>query len=442
MLTPLAAEKLPFRAVLFDLDGTLANTLPLCIEAFRLAVEPATGRAVSDAEIIATFGPSEEGTIQALAPNHYAESLAAYLQHYERLHAQYPTPFTGITALLQDLRDRGVRLGLVTGKGAESTRLSLRQFGLDEAFEVVETGSPLGPRKVEALRQLLRSWGLAPQEAVYIGDAPSDVSAARAAGVPVVAAAWADTADPEALQALRPDALADTVDALRAWLWPRLTPPAPARGPVNATDWLAIAQRLQALAQAGLAYAPPSFDAERYEEVLALSLQMMAGLTGEPVGQLRALFAKETGYPTPKVDIRAVLFRGPDEILLVQEKIDGGRWSLPGGWADVGYTPFEVAVKEVREETGLVVEAVRLLALFDKKQHPHPPQPWYVYKAFVLCRVVGGALQADTVETTGGRWVHRAELPQLALSTDRVTHSQVEHMLAFAAQPDLPTLCD
>ena len=205
---------------------------------------------------------------------------------------------------------------------------------------------------------------------------------------------------------------------------------------------LAIAQRLQAIAQAGLAYVPPAYDAERYEEVLALSLQLMAGLTGEPVEQLGALFAGETGYPTPKVDVRAVLFRGTDELLLVQEKADGNRWSLPGGWADVGYTPFEVAVKEVWEETGLQTEAVRLLALFDKKQHPHPPQPWYIYKAFILCRITGGTLQTDTPETTGVRWVTAAELPHLPLSTDRVTLSQLEQLLAFARDPDLPALCD
>lgn len=442
MLSSLATSTVPLRAVLFDLDGTLANTLPLCIEAFRLAVEPITGRSLTDAEIIATFGPSEEGTIQALAPNHYAESLAAYLRHYERLHAHYPTPFEGIAELLQALRDRGIRLGLVTGKGAESTRLSLRQFDLADTFEVLETGSPVGPRKEEALRHILARWQLSPQEMVYIGDAPSDITASRAVGVPVVAATWAATTDGKVLQALQPDAVVDSVAALRAWLWPRLTTATPLRMPSQPTDWLAIAQRLQALAQAGLAYAPPIFDAERYEEVHALSMQMMAGLTGEPVKQLNALFAGETGYPTPKVDIRAVLFRGSDEILLVQEKIDGGRWSLPGGWADVGYTPFEVAVKEVREETGLETEAVRLLALLDKKQHPHPPQPWYVYKAFILCRVVGGSLQADTTETTGVRWVSRTELPHLSLSTDRVTHSQLEQMLAFALQPELPALCD
>jgi ADP-ribose pyrophosphatase YjhB (NUDIX family) len=215
----------------------------------------------------------------------------------------------------------------------------------------------------------------------------------------------------------------------------------PANQP-STPDGLRLAQRLQALAQAGLMYSQSIFDTERYTEIQALSLELMASLTGQPAALLHTLFAEETGYPTPKVDVRAVLFRGTDEILLVQEKLDDNRWSLPGGWADVGYTPFEVAVKETREETGLETEAVRLLALFDKKQHPHPPQPWYIYKAFVLCRVVGGALQTDTIETADVRWVHRAELAQLALSTDRVTHSQLLQMLEFASQPDLPTLCD
>jgi len=211
---------------------------------------------------------------------------------------------------------------------------------------------------------------------------------------------------------------------------------------LNNAELLPLAQRLQALAQAGLMYSQSVFDTERYTEIQALSLELMASLTGQPAALLQSLFAEETGYPTPKVDIRAVLFRGVDEILLVQEKLDGNRWSLPGGWAEVGLTPFGVAVKEVREETGLETEAVRLLALLDKKQHPHPPQPWYVYKAFVLCRVVGGAIQNDTVETADVRWVHRSELAQLELSVDRVTLSQLEQMLAFAGQPDLPTLCD
>ncbi|WP_426058805.1 NUDIX hydrolase [Hymenobacter sp. B1770] len=208
------------------------------------------------------------------------------------------------------------------------------------------------------------------------------------------------------------------------------------------TDWLLIAQRLQALAQTGLVYEPSPYAQERYHEIQDLSLQMISMLTGEPVAQLNALFAGETNYPTPKVDVRAVLFRGTDEVLMVQEKLDDNRWTLPGGWADISYTPFEVAVKEAREETGLETQAVRLLALLDKKRHAHPPQPWYIYKAFVLCREVGGNLQADTSETAEARWVHRSELASLELSTDRNTLAQLQSMMEFAANPDLPTLCD
>jgi len=209
------------------------------------------------------------------------------------------------------------------------------------------------------------------------------------------------------------------------------------------TEWLIIAQRLQALAQAGLTYGRDLYDLERYQELRDMSVEILAKLSDEPVEKITNLFANETGYQTPKVDVRAVVFRGTDEILMVQEKIDGDRWTLPGGWADVGYTPFETAVKETIEETGLVTEAVRLLALFDKKKHrAHPPQPWYVYKCFVLCQSVGGNLLASTSETSGIRWVHESEVPSLSLSLDRLTPDQLATMFDFARNPALPTLCD
>jgi ADP-ribose pyrophosphatase YjhB (NUDIX family) len=212
---------------------------------------------------------------------------------------------------------------------------------------------------------------------------------------------------------------------------------------MTSSTLLLHAQRLQALAQAGLAYPSTPYDVERYEEIRAISVQLLHHLApDEPLEKLTQLFASETGYQTPKVDVRAVLFRGPDEILLVQEKIDGNRWALPGGWADVGYTPFEVAVKEAEEETGFIVRAVRLLALLDKKNHPHPPQPWYIYKAFVLCEIEGGSLLENTPETAGGRWVREEEIAGLSLSVDRNTASQLYTLFEFARNPSLPTLCD
>lgn len=211
---------------------------------------------------------------------------------------------------------------------------------------------------------------------------------------------------------------------------------------MTSSDWLGIAQQLQAIAQTGLTFSQNPYDTERYEQIRALSVDILHRLTDEPVAKLTALFANETGYQTPKVDVRAVIFRGHDEVLLVQEKVDGNRWTLPGGWADIGHTPTEVAVKETREETGLEVEAVRLLALFDKKLHAHPVEPWYVYKCFILCRVTGGAIQSHTMETGEVRWVRESEIPGLALSEARTTAAQLATMFQFLRQPELPTLCD
>lgn len=146
------------------------------------------------------------------------------------------------------------------------------------------------------------------------------------------------------------------------------------------TKWVEWAKVLQAIAQAGLTYSTDVFDRERFEMIRDMSVEMMAYQTHEKQSVIRDLFANEVGYATPKVDVRAVIFKN-DCILLVKEKADG-KWSLPGCWGDVGLTPSEVAVQEVREEAGFDVKAHKLLAVFDKKCHPHPPSPYHVYKFF------------------------------------------------------------
>src|SRR3569833_1791340 len=109
------------KGVIFDLDGTLADTLPLCVQAFRQSIEPLTSRPLTETKIIATFGPSEEGTIMALAPRHYEQGVASYLQYYETLHDMCPEPFEDIRELLSFLKDLGIRVAMVTGKGPHST---------------------------------------------------------------------------------------------------------------------------------------------------------------------------------------------------------------------------------------------------------------------------------------------------------------------------------
>ena len=198
----------------------------------------------------------------------------------------------------------------------------------------------------------------------------------------------------------------------------------------DSTKWLAFAKRVQAIAQAGLTYAVNDYDVERYEELRDISVQIMQELSGEEPAKIRELFTNETGYQTPKVDVRAVVFTD-NKILLVHEKIDNC-WSLPGGWADIGYSPSEVAVKETREEAGLEVKPVRLLAVLDKKYHPHPPSPYYTYKIFILCESIGGALQQG-METQDVRFFDRYNLPEL--SVERNTETQVQLLFEYHDNP-------
>lgn len=196
-----------FGAFLFDLDGTLGDTLPLCVAAFRDAVEPLVGRRLDDAEIIGTFGPSEEGTVMSLVPDRYAEGMARYLEGYRRLHEGWPEPFPGIREILAGLRASGAFVGLVTGKGAGSTAITLDRFGLADSFDAVRTGSPEGPVKAARIAEIVGACGLVRGRVLYVGDSPGDITAARDAGVGVAAAAWAPGADADGLAAMSPDFL-------------------------------------------------------------------------------------------------------------------------------------------------------------------------------------------------------------------------------------------
>ncbi|MDF2530830.1 MAG: ADP-ribose pyrophosphatase [Clostridia bacterium] len=190
--------------------------------------------------------------------------------------------------------------------------------------------------------------------------------------------------------------------------------------------WLDIAKKLQALAQSGLAYSNNQYDTERYEELRNISADIMAKYTDIEVKTIKDLFCNETGYQTPKVDIRGVVFRD-HKILMVREKLDGA-WALPGGWADIGLTPGEVAAKETKEEAGLVVKPTKLLAIYDKKCHPHPPSPFHVYKIFIMCEVIGGTTAAG-LETSDVGFFALNELPEL--SVERNTESQLRTMFEY-----------
>jgi ADP-ribose pyrophosphatase YjhB (NUDIX family) len=174
---------------------------------------------------------------------------------------------------------------------------------------------------------------------------------------------------------------------------------------------LKIARRVQSIAQTGLHYADNEFDRQRYEELRELSVQLAANLTDASIDRIRNLFTADTGFQTPKVDVRAVVYED-DKILLVRERSDG-KWSLPGGFADINYSPKEVAVKEVIEETGLEVKANRLLAVIDTDKHNFPPLEYHYYKIIILCDLIGGELRGSC-ETEEAQFFDPDELPELS----------------------------
>lgn len=199
--------------------------------------------------------------------------------------------------------------------------------------------------------------------------------------------------------------------------------------------WLEFAKKVHAIAETGLTYRNNVYDIERYEQLKELSFEMLSKMGNTTPEVVNKLFLHQQGYQTPKVDVRGVILQD-GKLLMVQEKIDAC-WTLPGGWADVGLTPYENAVKEVWEESGLKVEPIRLLSVMDKKCYSHPPTPWYCYKIFVLCKPVGGELKAG-METLDAAFFNRENLPPL--SEERITKEQID--IIFSLVEEEKVWCD
>ncbi len=201
--------------------------------------------------------------------------------------------------------------------------------------------------------------------------------------------------------------------------------------------WLAWAREIQAIAQTGLTFSTDPYDRERYVALQSLSARIFADAGGADVSVAKNLFAAQEGYATPKIDVRGAVFDSAGRILMVREVLDNGRWTLPGGWADVNLTPAENVAKEVREESGYVARARKLAAVWDRARQGHGPSPFSAYKLFFICDIVGGAA-ATSLETSEVAFFAEDELPA-DLSTGRVLPRQPHRMFAHWRQPELAT---
>ncbi|MGB9799345.1 MAG: NUDIX hydrolase [Thermanaerothrix sp.] len=198
--------------------------------------------------------------------------------------------------------------------------------------------------------------------------------------------------------------------------------------------WLEWAQRLQALAQSGLAYTPNPYDAERYRALQAIAAEIIAAHSDVGADVVAEVLMREAGYATPKVDIRGVVFDAQGRLLLVKERVDGG-WTLPGGWVDVGEPPSQAVEREVWEESGYRVRAIKLLALYDRNFHGHPPYLFHLYKIFMRCELLGGEPQTS-LETDGVGFFTADAIPPLSLA--RTTPDEIQRMFEHYRHPEWP----
>ena len=204
--------------VIFDLDGTLTDSWPVALSAFRTAVAAYSAEQWSDAALMALAGPAEEGILQRLLPDRWEQCFERYIEEYRNGHDRCTAPFPGVAALLEWLRERRLPLALVTGKTRRAASITLEQVAIAGYFDIVETGSPSGDVKAAALGRVVARWALPPHRVAYVGDAAADMVAANAVGLVALGAAWAATAKPPALVAAGAAMVFTSAGDLLAWI--------------------------------------------------------------------------------------------------------------------------------------------------------------------------------------------------------------------------------
>jgi ADP-ribose pyrophosphatase YjhB (NUDIX family) len=199
---------------------------------------------------------------------------------------------------------------------------------------------------------------------------------------------------------------------------------------------LELFRSLHALSRTGLHFCRDEYDRERYDAIERIAAELLAQGAGADAAGLRSDWARESGYVTPKVEVRGAVFRPDDgKVLLVRETADGF-WTLPGGWADVNDSPSGAVRREIEQEAGFRVRVTKLAALYDRNAHGHTPSLHHSWKAFFLCEIVGGEARGS-YETDGVDFFAPDALPPLSIG--RCTPQQVLRMRQHFLRPEIPT---
>jgi pyrophosphatase PpaX len=208
------------KCIIFDMDGTLAETGRLIFDSFNFIAERYRHRRFADDEIIKMFGPpEEEALLSIVGDDQIKEATRDYLEFYRAQHERLARLHPGMAEVLQFIRSRNCRLAIFTGKGTATTRISLQELGIAKFFDFIVTGNDVVNHKPssEGIRKILAHFALAPGEAMMVGDSVSDIKASREAGVMVASVFW-DSYAKEKVSSITTDLEFHTVGELDQWL--------------------------------------------------------------------------------------------------------------------------------------------------------------------------------------------------------------------------------
>jgi phosphoglycolate phosphatase len=212
-------NKVMVKLIAFDLDGTIGDTVPMCIAAFNKAVSPYLEHELSEREIIQTFGLNEEGMIKSVARGNWEEALNDFYVRYQEMHTMCPNPFDGMRELITELKGRNIILALVTGKGERSCQITLKQFGMESCFDYIGTGSPDRNVKTEVFLRLLAKYKLRPEQMLYVGDTVSDIASCNQANIQCLSAGWVKSTDIKQLEDYNAGNVFQSIQSLKTHIY-------------------------------------------------------------------------------------------------------------------------------------------------------------------------------------------------------------------------------
>jgi HAD superfamily hydrolase (TIGR01549 family) len=396
--------------IIFDIDGTLIDTETAALTSLQDTIFELQHQKIEIEDLRYTFGIPSEVTLRELGVGDIQAGCRTWNDNMKK-YFRTISVFDGIETLVKELKAQHYHLGIITSKTRKEYENDFLPFALGDFFETVITvEDALHPKpSPDPILKYLEIADAKKEEVLYVGDSIYDMQCALDADVDFGLARWGC----HSVRHIYATHYFNSPQDISYLLGKN-------NDPFADIPWLRWAMELQFIAQAGITYSKDTFDIERFERLREIAAEIMTHKSGMTMEHVRSIFCNEEGFQTPKLDTRAAIFQD-GKILLVRET--NGTWSLPGGWVDVNQSIKANTVKEVKEEAGLDVVPVRLIALQDRNMHNVPLYAYGICKAFVLCEIVGGTFVSNN-ETTHSGYFALGELPPLAL--EKNTEAQIK----------------